>query len=59
MVHNQFLLLWLILVSLNCNTKLVYSLTLNFFWTDASDELRSSLLEGFLEKPSMIAFGNW
>ena len=55
----RFLFVWLLLVLLNCSLKLVYQLPLRAFSYWYLDELKTSSLEEFLDKRSLISFGNW
>ena len=54
----RFLFVWLLLVFLNFSLKLVYPLSLRVFSYWYLDELNTSSLEEFLNKRSLIIFGN-
>ena len=54
-----FLYVWLLLVLLNFSLKSVYPLSLRAFSYWYLDELKTSSLEEFLDKRSLIIFGNW
>ena len=60
---NEFALpisfLWFLLVLLNFSLKSVYPLSLRAFSYGYLDELKTSSLEEFLDKRSLIIFGNW
>ena len=55
----RFLFVWLLLVLLNFSMKSVYPLSLKAFSYGYLDELKTSSLEEFLDKRSLIIFGNW
>ena len=55
----RFLFVWLLLVLLNFSLKSVYPLSLRAFSYGYLDELKTSSLEEFLDKRSLIIFGNW
>ena len=59
MLRCRFLFIWLLLVLLNFSLKSVYPLSLRAFSYWYLDELKTSSLEEFLDKPSLIIFGNW
>ena len=59
MLRCRFLFVWLLLVLLNCSLKSVYPLSLMAFSYGYLDELKTSSLEEFLDKRSLIIFGNW
>ena len=59
MLCCRFVFVWLLLVLLNFHSKPVYPLSLRAFWYWHLDELKTSSLEEFLDKPSLIIFGNW
>ena len=60
---NEFALpisfLWFLLVLLNFSLKSVYPLSLRAFSYGYLDELKTSSLKEFLDKRSLIIFGNW
>ena len=55
----RFLFVWLLLVLLNSSLKLMYPLSLRAFSYWYLDKLKTSSLEEFLDKRSLIIFGNW
>ena len=59
MLRCRFLFVWLLLVLLNFSLKSVYPLSLRAFSYGYLDELKTSSLEEFLDKRSLIIFGNW
>ena len=59
MLRCRFLFVWLLLVLLNLSLKSVYPLSLRDFFYWHLDELKTSSLEEFLDKYSLIIFGNW
>ena len=59
MLRCRFLFVWLLLVLLNFSLKSVYPLSLRAFSYEYLDELKTSSLEEFLDKRSLIIFGNW
>ena len=59
MLHCRFLFVWLLLVLLNFSLKSVYPLSLRAFSYGYLDELKTSSLVEFLDKRSLITFGNW
>ena len=59
MLRCRFLFVWLLLVLLNFSLKSVYPLSLRAFSYWYLDELKTSSLEEFLDKRSLIIFGNW
>ena len=59
MLRCRFLFVWLLLVLLNFSLKSVYPLSLRVFSYEYLDELKTSSLEEFLDKRSLIIFGNW
>ena len=59
MLRSRFLFVWLLLVLLNSSLKSVYPLSLRAFSYWYLDELKTSSLEEFLDKRSLIIFGNW
>ena len=59
MLRCRFLFIWLSLVLLNCSLKSVYPLSLRTFSYWYLNELKTSSLEEFLDKRSLIIFGNW
>ena len=59
MLRCRFLLVWLLLVLLNSSLKLVYPPSLRAFWYSYLNELKTSSMEEFLDKRSLIIFGNW
>ena len=58
-LHCWFLFLWFLLVLLNFSLKSAYPLSLRAFSYGYLDELKTSSLEEFLDKRSLIIFGNW
>ena len=59
MLCCRFLFAWLLLVLSNFSLKSVYPLSLRDFSYWYLDELKTSSLEEFLDKHSLIIFGNW
>ena len=59
MLRCRFLFVWLLLVLLNFSLKSVYPLSLRAFSYGYLDELKTSSLVEFLDKRSLITFGNW
>ena len=59
MLHCRFLFVWLLLVFLNFNLKSLYPLSLRGFSYGYLDQLKPSSLKEFLDKRSLIIFGNW
>ena len=59
MLCCRFLFVWLLLVLLNFSLKSVYPLSVRAFSYVYLDELKSSSLEEFLDKRSLIIVGNW
>ena len=59
MLRCRFLFVWLLLVLLNFSLKSVYPLSLRAFSYGYLDEFKTSSLEEFLDKRSLITFGNW
>ena len=58
MLRCRFLFVWLLLVLLNSSLKSVYQLSLRTFSYWYLDKLKTSSLEEFLDKRSLIIFGN-
>ena len=59
MLPCQFFVEWFLLVLLNFSLKSVYPLSLRAFSYWYLDELTTSYSEEFLDKRSLIIFGNW
>ena len=59
MLRCRFLFVWLLLVLLNFNLKSLYPLSLRAFSYGYLDQLKPSSLKEFLDKRSLIIFGNW
>ena len=59
MLRCRFLFVWLLLVLLNFCLKSVYPLSLRAFSYRYLDELKTSSLEEFLDKRSLVMFGSW
>ena len=59
MLRCRFLFVWMLLVVLNFNSKLVCQLSLRAFSYWYLDELMTSSLKKFLDKCSLVIFGNW
>ena len=59
MLRCRFLFVWLLLVLLNSSLKSVYQLSLRTFSYWYLDKLKTSSLEEFLDKRSLIIFGSW
>ena len=59
MLRCRFLFVQMLLVLLNFNLKSVYPLSLSTFLYGYLDELKTPSLEEFLDKCSLIIFGNW
>ena len=59
MLHCRFLFVWMLLLVLKFNSKLVCQLSLRAFSYWYLDELMTSSLKKFLDKCSLVIFGNW
>ena len=59
MLRYRFLFVWFLLVLLNCSLKSVYPLSPRAFSYWYLDKLKTSSLEEFRDKRSLIIFGNW
>ena len=59
MLSCRFLFVWLLLVLLNFSLKSVHPLYPRAFSYQYLDELKTFSMEEFLDKVSLIIFGNW
>ena len=59
MLRFWFIFVWLLLVLLNFNSKSVYPLSLRAFSYWFLDKIKTSSLEKFLDKRSLITIGIW